>query len=329
VFERLKASAVHRAAERISPHVKRTPLLRSAKLSTLARGHVYLKLENQQTTGSFKLRGAINALATLPADQRSRGVVASSAGNHGMGIAYAAKALGISAKIYVPRTAPDVKKNGIRVLGAELDDGASDYDAAMVEAKEFGRETGREFINPCLGDELIAGQGTVALEIIQDLPGLRALVVNVGGGGLLAGCASLLREEKPLVRIYGAQSVNTAAMTKSLSAHRVVEIESLPTLADGLAGQIDDDALDIGRHGLDDIVALPEEDIARGIAWFASEHGARVEGAGACGVAAILSGRLKPETPCAVVVSGGNIDDARWEEIVSESGKEGQGPSGT
>ena len=318
MFERLKAGAVRQAAERIAPHVKRTPLVRSASLSALARGDVYLKLENQQITGSFKLRGAINALSTLPDEKRARGVVASSAGNHGMGVAYAARALGISAKIYVPRTAPEVKKNGIRQLGAELDDTAADYDAAMVEARKFGRETGREFINPCLGDQLIAGQGTVALEIIDDLPGLRALVVNVGGGGLLGGCASFLREEKPLVRIYGAQSVNTAAMTKSLSAHRVVAIESLPTLADGLAGQIDEDALDIGRHGLDDIVALPEEDIARAIAWFASQHGARVEGAGACGVAAILTGRMRPETPCAVVVSGGNIDEGRWKEIVGD-----------
>lgn len=316
LFERLTASAVHRAAERIAPYVKHTPLLRSAALSALARGDVYLKLENQQTTGSFKLRGAINALATLSAEQRARGVVASSAGNHGLGVAYAAKALGASARIYVPKTAPEVKKNGIRELGAELDDSAADYDAAMVEAKKYGSDAGREYINPCLGDELIAGQGTVALEIIQELPGLRSLVVNVGGGGLLGGCASLLREEKPLVRIYGAQSVNTAAMSKSLHAHRVVEIQSVPTLADGLAGQIDEDALDIGRHGLDDIVALSEEDIARAIAWFANQHGARVEGAGACGVAAILSGKLKPETPCAVVVSGGNIDEARWRTIV-------------
>jgi threonine dehydratase len=316
VFERLRASAVHEAAERIAAHVRRTPLLRSATLSALARGDVYLKLENQQITGSFKLRGAMNALSMLGSDKRARGVVASSAGNHGMGVAYAAQTLGVSARIYVPRSAPEVKKNGIRDLGAELDDSPSDYDAAMQEAKTFARATGREFINPCLGDDLIAGQGTVALEIIEDLPGLRSLVLNVGGGGLLGGCASLIREEKPLVRIYGAQSVNTAAMSKSLNARRVVEIESVATLADGLAGQIDEDALDIGLHGLDDIVALPEDDIARAIAWFATEHGARVEGAGACGVAAILSGRLKPETPCAVVVSGGNIDEGSWRDIV-------------
>jgi len=317
MFERLTAAAVHEAARRIEPHIRHTPLVRSDGLSVVARGDVYLKLENEQITGSFKLRGALNSLSSLSSAERAKGVVASSAGNHGLGVAFAAKALGIRAKIYVPRSAPDVKKAGIRSLGAELDDAQPDYDAAMTVAKAFGQETGRTYINPCLGDELLAGQGTVAREIIEELPELKSLVVNVGGGGLLGGCASLLRQEKPRVRIYGAQSVNTAAMSRSLQAGRVVEIESVPTLADGLAGQIDDDAFDIGVHGLDDIVAISEEEIARGIAWFAKEHDARVEGAGACGMAAILTGRLRPETPCAVVVSGGNIDEARWKEIVT------------
>ena len=316
MFERLRASSVHAAAGRIAPHIKRTRLTRSESLSRLARADIFLKLETEQTTGSFKLRGALNALSSLGPEQRKIGVVASSAGNHGLGVAYAAKTLGIPAKIYVPVNAPDVKKSGIRALGAELDDSARDYDVAMEVAKAFGAQTGRAYINPCLGDDLLAGQGTVALEIIQELPELRSLVVNVGGAGLLGGCASLLRAEKPRVKIYGAQSVNTAAMTESLRAHRVVPIANVATLADGLAGQIDDDAFDIGVHGLDDIVALPEEDIAHAIAWFAREFDAKVEGAGACGIAAILTGRLKPEGPCAVVVSGGNIDEARWNEIV-------------
>ena len=324
MFERLRASAVRDAARRIAPNIRRTPLVRSAELSRLARGDVYLKLENQQTTGSFKLRGALNALGKLSPAQRAKGVVASSAGNHGLGIAYAARTLGIPAKVYVPASAPEVKKGGIRALGAELDDGQADYDLAMTAAKRFGAETGREYINPCLGDDLLAGQGTVALEIIEELPEVKSIVLNVGGGGLLGGCASLLREEKPRVRIYGAQSVKTAAMSKSLAAGRVMEIENVPTLADGLAGQIDEDAFDIGRHGLDDIVALPEEDIARAIAWFSREggDGGRVEGAGACGIAAILSGRLRPETPCVVVVSGGNIDEGRWKEIVGRELRE-------
>lgn len=316
MFERLKSSAVLAAARRIAPHIRRTRLVRSDALSRLAGGDVYLKLENEQITGSFKLRGALNALSMLPADKRERGVVASSAGNHGMGVAYAAKTLGLEAKIYVPRTAPEVKKSGIRSLDAELDDSQPDYDAAMDAAKAFGRKTGREFINPCLGDELLAGQGTVALEIIEELPALKALVVNVGGGGLLGGCASYVRRERPDVRIYGAQSVNTAAMSKSLRANRIVEIESVPTLADGLAGQIDDDAFDIGKHALDDIVTLTEDEIAKAIAWFADAQKSKVEGAGVCGIGAILHGKLHPETPCAVVVSGGNIDDARWKKVL-------------
>ncbi|TMG79936.1 MAG: threonine/serine dehydratase [Betaproteobacteria bacterium] len=316
MFERLTPESVIAAAARIAPHIKRTRLLRSESLSVIAQGDVYLKLENEQITGSFKLRGALNALATLDDDQRARGVVASSAGNHGMGVAYAARTLGMRAKIYVPRTAPSVKKAGIRSLGAELDDSEPDYDAAMARAKDDGRKTHREFINPCLGEQLLAGQGTVALEILEDLPGVRSLVVNVGGGGLLGGCASYVRHRAGHVRIYGAQSVNTAAMSKSLAARHLVEIESRATLADGLAGQIDEDALDIGTHALDGIVMLSEDEIARAIAWLHRELELKVEGAGACGVGAVLFQKLRPETPCAIVVSGGNIDDARWREIL-------------
>jgi threonine dehydratase len=319
MFKRLKPESVIEASGRIAAHVKRTPLVRSDGLSRFVGGDVFLKLENEQITGSFKLRGAANALSTLSPEQRAQGVVASSAGNHGMGVAYAGKALGIRAKIYVPRNAPEVKKSGIKSLGAELDDSQPDYDAAMAAAKEFGRQTGREFINPCLGDELLAGQGTVALEVLEDLPILRSFVVSVGGGGLLGGCASLLRRQRPDVAIYGAQSVNTAAMSQSLKANRLVEIASVPTLADGLAGQIDEDAYDIGLHALDDIVTLTEEEIAQTIAWLAKHHDARVEGAGACGVGAILHGKLRPETPSVVVVSGGNIDRDRWERIVAST----------
>jgi len=320
MFKRLRAAAVHEAAKRIAPHIKHTPLVRSAALSSVAGGDVHLKLENEQTTGSFKLRGALNALSMLSRDDQERGIVASSAGNHGMGVALAAKTLGIRARIYVPSTAPGVKKAGIKALGAELDDSQPDYDAAMAKAVAFGKETGRAFINPCLGDDLLAGQGTVALEILEQLPAVRAMVINVGGGGLLGGCASLVRREHPTVKIYGSQSVNTDAMARSLAAGRVVEIDSRPTLADGLAGQVDEDALDLGRNSLDRIVTVTEAEIEHAIAFLHREHGIRVEGAGACGVAAVLSRRLEPEFPCAVIVSGGNIDEARWKAILSKHG---------
>ena len=314
VFHDLKAADVLAAADRIRPHVRRTPLVRSDVLSAIAGGDVYLKLENRQITGSFKLRGALNVLATLPLSARARGVVASSAGNHGLGVAHAAKHFGTHATIFVPSTAPQVKRDGITALGATIDTTQPHYDAAMDAAKQFAAHHGATYINPCLGDMLLAGQGTVALEILGDLPNLATLIVNVGGGGLLGGCATLLRAVAPAVRIVAAQSVNTAAMARSLAAGRVVEIENLPTLADGLAGQIDEDALDIGQHGIDDMVTLEEAEIGKVIAWLWSTHGERAEGAGACATGAVLLKKVESiKTPAAIVVSGGNIDDARLE----------------
>jgi threonine dehydratase len=314
----LRAVDVLAAADRIRPFVARTPLLRSAALSRLAGGDVYLKLENEQTTGSFKLRGALNVLASLPADVRARGVVASSAGNHGLGVAYAAKHFGVPATIFVPSTAAQVKRDGIAALGATIDTSQPHYDAAMDAAVAYAAAHGSTFVNPCAGDALLAGQGTVALEILADLPELATLVVNVGGGGLVGGCASILRAVAPRARIVGAQSENTAAMTRSMKAGRVVEIENLATIAEGLAGQVDDYALDIGRRAIDDIVTVSEADIGRTIAWLWSEHGQRAEGAGVCATAAVWTQKVREfVTPAAIIVSGGNIDPARFDALVA------------
>ncbi|HXT18705.1 MAG TPA: threonine/serine dehydratase [Gemmatimonadaceae bacterium] len=317
MFADLRPADVIAAADRIRPFITRTALIRSAPLSAIAGADVYLKLENQQTTGSFKLRGALNVLATLTPEQRKRGVVASSAGNHGLGVAYAAKHFGTAATIFVPTNAPQVKRDGIAALGATLDTTQPHYDAAMDAAKAFAREHGATFINPCLGEMLLAGQGTVALEILGELPDLATLVLNVGGGGLLGGCASLVRAVSPSVRIVGAQSENTAAMAKSLAAGRLIEIDNLPTLADGLAGQIDDEAFDIGRHGLDDMATVSEAEIGDTIAWLWRTHEQRVEGAGACAAAAVRGGYVKAiEGPAVVVISGGNIDAGRHEKLL-------------
>jgi threonine dehydratase len=319
MFADLRPTDVVAAADRIRPLIKRTQLLHSALLSAIAGGDVYLKLENTQTTGSFKLRGALNVIATLTPEQRRSGVVASSAGNHGLGVAYAAKHYSVPATIFVPSNAPQIKRDGIAALGATLDTSQPHYDAAMDAAKAFGAAHGATFINPCLGAMLLAGQGTVALEILGELPDLASLVVNVGGGGLLGGCASLVRAIAPSVKILGAQSVNTAAMSKSLTAGHVVEIDNAATLADGLAGQIDAEALDIGKHGLDEIVTIDEDEIASTIAWLSKTHDQRVEGAGACATAAVRLRKFASfPTPAAIVVSGGNIDAAKLERIVRD-----------
>jgi len=320
-FSDLRPTDVLAASRRIEGLVRRTPLVHSPALSEIAGGDVYLKLENEQITGSFKLRGAINTIASLPPEVRARGIVASSAGNHGLGIAYAARHFNVPATIFVPRTAPQVKRDGIAAFGATLDATQPHYDAAMAAAMAFAEERGATFINPCFGNALIAGQGTVALEILSERPDLATLVVNVGGGGLLAGCASIVRPLSPRTRIAGAQSVKTAAMARSMAAGQVIEIEDEATIAEGLAGQIDEAGLEIGRHALDTILTVSEEEIGAAIAWLWREHGARAEGAGAAGTAAVLGGGFAPmATPAAIIVSGGNIDAPRFEQLAGHDG---------
>jgi len=242
-------------------------------------------------------------------------VVASSAGNHGLGVAYAAKQFGVRAQIFIPANAPKVKREGIRALGAVVNDEQPNYDAALAAARRFEREHGNTFVHPCLGDGLLAGQGTVALEVMREAPDVATYVVNVGGGGLLGGSAGYLRARAPQVKIVGAQSENTAAMSRSWKAGRVVEIDDLPTLADGLAGQVDEPALAIGRAALDDTVVVSEDELGRAMLWLLDEHGLKVEGSGAAGVAGILSGKLRPSGKTVVVITGGNVDDSRLEEI--------------
>lgn len=318
-FKDLRPSDVREAMRTIEPVVKHTALRRSHALSRAVGGDVFLKLENRQVTGSFKFRGAYNAIASLPADVRQRGVVAASAGNHGLGIARSAQHFGIRATIFVPGSAPRVKREGIIALGAIVDSTAGNYDLALEAAQAFARTHNSTFINACLGDTLIAGQGTVALEILEDLPDVASVIVPVGGGGLLGGVGSLLRHEAPHVRILGAQSDATSAMAQSLHGRMLVSIPDLPTLAEGLAGQIDDEALDIGIHALDDIALVTEDDIGRAISWLARQEGETVEGSGAVGVAAMRSGRFTSvPTPAAIVVSGGNIDPERHEQLLRD-----------
>jgi threonine dehydratase len=232
----------------------------------------YFKYELENPTGSFKVRGAYNVLAEMSPEDRARGVVASSAGNHGLGVAYAAKAFGAPAMLYVPANAPLVKKDGIRALGATVNDEAPDYDAAMVVAKAHAARHGVRFINPCLGVDLLAGQGTVALELLEQLPSVQTVVICTGGGGLLGGMGAVLRTLAPGVRIVGVQSEETAAMTRSVAAGHVVEIPHTPTLADGLAGQIDEDALHIGLTCADDLVLVSEEMLGETIAGLWRTH---------------------------------------------------------
>ncbi|MDB4917534.1 MAG: putative threonine dehydratase, partial [Gemmatimonadetes bacterium] len=293
------------AAYRLRPVVSRTPLVRSSALSERASADVYLKCENLQRTGSFKLRGAYNALATMSASERARGVVASSAGNHGLGIALAAQMLGVRLRVFVPSTAPAVKRDGIRALGADVDETPPHYDAAHETALAYASAHDMTFVSPCAGEPLLAGQGTIALEILEELPSLGTVVIPFGGGGLAAGIATLLRAAAPSVRIIGVQSDRTNALAVALEAGRIVEIEVPATLADGLSGQVDETGLALGKFALDEVRVVTEDQVAEAIRFIAREHDMTVEGSGAVSVASILSGNIAaPAGPVVLILSG-------------------------
>ena len=314
----LPTPAEIRAADRkIAPHIRRTALRRSDSLSDFLGGDVWLKLECEQLTGSFKIRGATNVLGSFDEFARARGVVTASAGNHGLGIAAAAMKFGVTATVFAPHTAPAVKIAGIRALGASVDTSAATYDAAEALARADAQRTGATFVSPCCGRLLLAGQGTVALEVLEELILLRTVIVCVGGGGLVAGMAGMMHVEAPHARMIGAQSERTNAMALALASGLPTTIPDAPTLADGLAGQADAEMLAQGQAALQSIAVVREQDIASAIAFLWIEEGLRVEGAGAVGVAAALAGLVpKLEFPAVIVVSGRNIDEARHRDIL-------------
>lgn len=296
--------------------VRRTPTRLSPKLTAIAGGPVYLKLETEQLGGSFKLRGALNAMLALSEDDLSLGVVSASAGNHGLGIALAAEHLGVRATVFVPNTAPVVKRASMAAHAAHVESTQPSYDKAEDAARTFARETGTTFISPCTGRTLLAGQGTVAMEILQDLPSLGTIIIPVGGGGLAGGIGGYIRGTANGVRILGAQSERTNAMTLALASGKATDIPDLLTLADGLAGRVDEEMLAQGQASLDAMATVTEEAIADAIGWLYREEGITAEGSAAVGVAAIMTGKLKPTAfPVCLVITGGNIDKARLMEL--------------
>ena len=312
------AEEIRAAYARIAPHVRRTPLVYDAALSARAGGEVLLKLECLQDGGSFKLRGALHALMSLWTSEREAGVVASSAGNHGIGVAMAAKALGIRARVFVPSSAPSVKRDKIAALGAVVDASQPTYDDAEDAAKAFAARSGATFVSPCTGRNLLAGAGTIALEIFDERPETATLVVCVGGGGLCGGMGGFTRDAAPHVQVLGAQSVRTNAMALALAAGHAVDIPDHPTLCDALAGRVDAEMYAQGKAALDDIATVEETDVAAAIRHLHRAHGLVVEGGGAVGVAALLHGELRPTAfPAVVTVSGANIERPRWEALVA------------
>ncbi len=299
------------AARRIlAPVVHRTRLEYSATFSAMSGAQVHLKLENVQKTGSFKVRGAFNCIARLTPDCRQRGVIASSAGNHAQGVAYAAQAFGTRATIVMPETAPLAKRAATAGYGADVVLCGRTYDEAYQEACRRQAAGGQTFVHPFDDPDVIAGQGTIGLEIAEDLPDVDAVLVPVGGGGLAAGVALAVKSLASKARVIGVQAAAAPAMALSWRAGGCVASSVAPTLADGLAvAQPGSLTFPYLQRYLDDLVTVEEEAIAEAIALLLERSKMLVEGAGAVGLAAVLSNAVRLQGhKLAVLVTGGNMD---------------------
>ena len=287
----------------------RTPMEESRWLSAVAGGEVRIKAENLQRTGSFKARGAYVRLSRLSEAERARGVVAASAGNHAQGVALAAQLVGTRATVFMPEGAPIPKERATRGYGAEVVFTGTYLEDALVAAREFSERTGAVFIHPFDHEDVIAGQGTVGLEILEQLPQAASVVVPTGGGGLLAGVALAVKSVRPDVRVVGVQAKDAAAYPGSLEAGRPTPLEQMRTMADGIAvGGPGDLTFAAVRDHVDDVVTVSEDSLARAVLALAERAKLVSEPAGAAAVAALLDDPARFPTPCVAVVSGGNID---------------------
>jgi threonine dehydratase len=296
------------ARGRFGRAVRRTFCDRSPTLSEMMGVPVWLKLEHQQHTGSFKLRGASNAIATLG---DAPGVTTASTGNHGRALAHAAAARGLRAVICMSALVPENKRAAVRALGAEVRIVGRSQDDAQAEAERLEREEGLALIPPFDDPRIIAGQGTLGLEMVEDVPDITTALIPLSGGGLLSGVAAAIKALRPGVGVIGISMQRGAAMARSLAAGHPVAVEELPTLADSLGGGVglrNRHTFAMVRDLMDDLVLLTESEIAAGIRHLYRHERQIVEGGGAVGVAALLAGKLEPAGPVVIPLTGGNID---------------------
>jgi threonine dehydratase len=313
---------VYEARRRIAPYVRRTPLVESAWLSDAAGTRVWLKVESIQRTSSFKARGAFNAvIARLERGPLAR-IVTASAGNHGRGLAEAASTFHVPLVVFTPCDAPRAKLDAIRRHGARLRSDAPDYDEAERRAKAYARDTGAEFISPYSDADVIAGAATVAIEMIEDEPGLDTFVVPIGGGGLVSGVARVVKALDPSRAVIGVELEASHAFHASLAAGRLVEIVAGPTLADGLGGNPDPDTITWTyiQRLVDRIVMVGEADLHRALVGLVEHEHLVAEGAGAAAPAAVLARRLDVAgRRIGAIVSGANIDRARLVSVLASA----------
>ncbi len=315
----LSAQTVIEAESRIRRHVRETPIDHSLHLSLLGTGEVYLKLEHLQHTGSFKLRGAFNKILSLEPEQLRRGVVAASTGNHGLGVCYAARHAGAQATIYLPRDVSEHKLAMMKHLGGNLILSSGDCLTAEYEARDAAENSGRVFISPYNDLEVIAGQGTIGVELARQLDRVDAVFVAVGGGGLISGIAAYLKSARPDTRIIGCWPENSRVLYECLRAGRIIEFPEEPTISESTAGGVEAGSVTfpLCRQLIDDHVLASEAEICEAMRMIFEKERWIVEGAAGVAVAAFLKEREKfPGQNVVIVLCGRNIAASKWKGIL-------------
>ncbi len=314
--------AVLRAERRIRPYVRETPLEYSFYLSEMVGCNVFLKLENLQFTGSFKARGAVNKLLTLSADERANGVVTASTGNHGMAVAYGLRRLGLEGVVYVPENVSSQKLEMLARYGVAVKFHGRECAEAESYAREEGRRRGAVYISPYNDPQVVAGQGTMAVELLRQMDHVDVVFASVGGGGLISGIAGFLDEASARTRVVGCLPQNSPTMLESIKAGRIVESRILPTLSDGTAGGIESGAItfDLCRRYVDDWALVTEDEIQEAMRLIFERHRLVIEGAAGVSVASFLRAQDlfgdDPEANVVLILCGGNVDIARFKQIV-------------
>ncbi len=306
----LSPAEILKARKNLDGIIYRTPITYSEKLSEISSAEVYLKWENLQKTGSFKIRGAYNKICLITPEKRSKGVITASAGNHALAVALVAKMMNLKAIVVVPENAPKIKVERCRALGAEVVLKGANYDESVTYCKTMISKTGATYIPSFEDYHVIAGQGTIGYEILEEIPETNVILIPVGGGSLLAGIALWAKTANPKIKVVGVQSTAAYTMHDCFKAKKIVEVPVPPTIADGLAGGISQMTLDLALKYVDEIVLAKEEELKKAIFWVLKNERQVVEGAGIVGPAAILQRqiRFKPNEKVVVVISGGNID---------------------
>jgi threonine dehydratase len=315
------AVAAREAAVRIGDNIERTDLARSEAFSESLSANVFFKLENLQTTGSFKLRGATNRLMTLTDEQRAKGCVAASSGNHGAAVACAMQRIGATGVIFVPEQTSDTKTDKIKSYGGDVRYFGTDGLDTEQHAREYAEKNAMLYLSPYNDEQVIAGQGTCGVEILEQLPELDAVFIAVGGGGLIGGVGSVLKAQNPNIRIYGCQPAASAVMAHSVEAGELLDLPSEPTLSDGTAGGIEAGAITfaLNQAVVDEWVLVDENQIADAMRLYMKTEGQTIEGAAGVAIAGMMARAQENKGKnVATIICGGNVSDETLTRVIDE-----------